>query len=178
MKSYVSEIDDASASALSAFVGQPLGRLCAPDGTVDLERGVLWSQQIVVYAFPEAKIILSADWDETEKEWIDLFPISARIESSSHFYMPNGRRGLHVPEKVKLDFRSGSRVARIDILSFGQVGDRERVTYDGGLLITREDGLRVAICRQGSISADVEIAWTNDGIAEIVAGSTCRRSFF
>jgi hypothetical protein len=65
-------------------------------------------------------------------------------------------------------------VERIDVLCATERGAAESVSYDAGLLMTRCDGLAVAIVRQQSIAAFLQIAHTKQDIARVAAGLDVR----
>ena len=117
-------------------------------------------------------VVIESDWADTSKEALDYHCLTIRVSDRPRgiFYDPDPPKGgaNYKWDHAMLSLGARSGVARIEILEDAECGESESVVYDAGLLITRLDGVRLAIVRTESIVGSLQIAHTPDDIEHLV----------
>lgn len=178
MKEFSQHLDPVSLDALVALSGSKIQSLLSHDGGIDAGSALITVASISIPMGPDRFLVLENDWADTPQECINYFFLSARIATAPKniFYNPRPGPGgtCYQSDHLSLHLGSAASVERIGILCATDRGSAESVSYDAGLLIARCDGLEVAIVRQQSIAAFLQIAHTKQDIARVTAGLEVR----
>ncbi len=173
-------LDTASHEALLVLAGSTIQFVLSADCEMQAGSALITVQTLSIPIGSNGFCVIANDWEDTPEEWIDYYVLSARIatEPDRIHYTPNpGPGGAHYrADHLGLALGAAARVGSIDILMATENGAAESVTYDAGLLISRADGLRIAIVRQQSIAGFLQIAHTEADIARVTTDLEVRCS--
>ena len=78
---------------------------------------------------------------------------------------------------MTLGLRGNSKVNKVSVLEDEYAGAKESVLYDAGLLIEQDNGNKVAIVRQESISGFLEIAHSKSDVESLTKDLRIRLEF-
>ncbi|HEU4951987.1 MAG TPA: hypothetical protein VFT46_08530 [Holophagaceae bacterium] len=180
MHDYRQHLSEESLEALSVLSESKIQSVLSHSCDIEAGSSIL---TVVSLSIPIGKrkfLIIENDWADTPRDWINYYFLSARIATSPAniwYESEPGRGGANYKgDHLTLHLGAQNQVARIDVLSAVEMGSRESVHYDAGLLITREDGLKLAIVRQESITGFLRIAYEARDITELTAGLIIRVS--
>ena len=180
MQDYQQHLSQESLDALSALLDSKIQSVLSHDCDIDAGSSIL---TVVSLSIPIGKarfVIIENDWADTPKNYIDYYFLSARTAPDPlniHYEPEPGPGGSNYKaDHLSLHLGAQAQVTRVDVLSATEVGSEESAYYDAGLVITREDGLRLAIVRQESISGFLHIAHAEPDIAALTTGLKVRMS--
>ncbi|MBT2867787.1 hypothetical protein JQK19_11095 [Chromobacterium violaceum] len=180
MQNYQQHLSQESLDALSTLLDSKIQSVISHFCDIDAGSSILTVTSLSIPIGKAKFIIIDNDWADTPKNYINYYFLSIRIAAnpSNIHYEPEPAPGgaNYKADHLSLHLGAQAQVKRIDVLSASEVGPEESVDYDAGLLITREDGLRLAIVRQESISGFLQIAHTETEITTLTTGLDMRLS--
>ena len=180
MQDYVQQLSAESLEALSALLDSRIQTVLSHDCDIDVGSSIITVGSLSIPIGKARFVIIENDWADTPENWIDYFFLSARTatEPLNIYYEPDPGPGgsNYKADHLSLHLGAQAQVTRIDVLSATEVGSEETVNYDAGLLITREDGTRLAIVRHESIAGFLDIAHTAGDITQLTTGLEVRMS--
>lgn len=174
MNQIAQHLDRKSKAALALLSGCRLQTLMSASSDIQVGSAVIEVLSVSIQLDKRRFIVIESDWDETPEEWMNFHTLSVRISETPknirYASSPPSNEGNYHFDHFSLHLGAESPVATIEVLEATVVGERESVVYDAGLLITRQDGLKVAIVRVDSILGSLQIAHTAADIAAITEG--------
>lgn len=178
MNQIAQHLDNESDKALALLVGCRLQTLMSESSDIQVGSTLIEVLSVSMQLDKRCFIVIESDWDETPQEWMNFHRLSVRISESPknirYDTAPSGTGGNYYFDHFSLHFGAESPVATIEVLEATVEGERESVTYDAGLLITRQDGMKAAIVRVDSILGSLQIAHTAADIAAVTEGLVAR----
>jgi hypothetical protein len=178
MKEFRQHLDEASVEALGALCGSRIQSILAPDCEIDARSALITVSSVSIPIGPARFIVLGNEWADTPQEWMHYFFLSVRIAPAPQCisYNPDpGPAGARYKcDHLCVHLGPMERVEKIEVLCATETGSKERVAYDAGLVLTRADSHQIAIVREQSIAARLQIAHTRREIARVTAGLNVR----
>lgn len=188
MDETISRMDSASEQAVQSLVGCAVqtvdrrvltctSRYAASVGTS------LW--EVASVSIPLASqrfFVLESKWSDTEKERLDYFYLSARISDAPEEVGSSSSRtlveGVSDEDQFALELGPRLQITSVDILEAHETGAYEAFIYDVGLLITRIDGVQVALIRDpDSILGGLWVTHAPEVIDELRTGLRIRSRY-
>jgi len=180
MQIYEEHLSQESIDALSVLLGSNIQAVLSHDCDADFGSAVLTVQSISIPIGRERFVIIENDWTDTPESAIDYYFLSVRIAESPDLidYVPFPGPGgsNYKADHLRLRLGAESKVTKIEVLSASEADSEESVNYDAGLIITRNDGLKVAFIRQESIAGLIHIVHTETDIEKLTTNLEVRLS--
>lgn len=180
MKNYTQELSSESFDALRHLLASKIQNVLSPDCSIAAGSSIITVSSLSIPIGQGRFAIFENDWGDTPAEYIDYFCLSVRIDLAplAIYFEPNpAPKGFNYKsDHLSLSLGTQTQVAKIEVLSAIEIGSEETVKYDAGLLITRNDGLRLAIVREKSIAGFLQIAHTDSDIAMLTTDLKIRNS--
>ncbi len=174
-------LDKESEAAIEALVASEIQALVSAGCEIDFGTSVLtvWATSIPIGV--AQFIVVEVEWSDTPLEAIDYYRLSVRFMPApkSVEYIPRpGPGGVNYPQQhATLHLGAKVPVQSVDVLEFEDEGELEAVRYDAGLLITRVDGVRIAITREMSITGFLTVSHEQADVERALAGLSLRQAF-
>lgn len=180
MQQFTQHLSLESEEAFLALIGENIQSLFSPGCDLYAGDSKITVASISIPLGSTKFLIIENDWADTPKEYLDYYFLSARIADKpwNIFCQSFREKGgtNYKADHMTLHLGAQARVKRIDVYSTGDTGEQEVTAYDAGVLITREDGLRVAIVREESITGFLRIAHYEACISKLLSPLTLRKS--
>ena len=180
MDRFIRHLDEASLEAIDALRASNIQTLMSPDCDATAGSAVITVGAVSIPLQSGRFFILENDWADTPKEWIDYFMLTARTASEPHTvtFVPESGSGTAAYRADHMMLRLGASmgIERIDVFCAEEDGTNESVSYDAGIRVVRQDGTSFAIVREMSITGFLQIAHTEQDVAELTAGLHVRRT--
>lgn len=180
MLDFQQHLSQESLDALSVLLDSRIQSVISHDCDIDAGSSILTVASLSIPIGKSRFVIIENDWADTPKNCIDYYFLSARTAPNPlniHYEPESGPGGSNYKaDHLSLHLGAQAQVTKIDVLFATEIGSEESVCYDAGLVLTREDGLRLAIVRQESISGFLHIAHTEPDIAALTASLEVRLS--
>ena len=155
MEEAIQRIDRESEKALASLAGCKIQTLLSESADVAAGQSLIEVMSVSIQLAKKRFLVIESDWGDTPKEWLDYHCLSARIAGAPRGIRYNPKppkNGAHYAnDHLSLRLGAEASVATVEVLEAHAAGERESVTYDAGILITRTDGLKVAVIRADSI---------------------------
>lgn len=176
-KQYLSQ---ESLDALSALSQSRIQTLLSGAGDIRVGQCAVTVQSVSIPIDNGRFVIVENDWSDTPEEGLDYYFLSVRLASSPRdvYYDPSPAPGgaNYRADHLSLHLGAAAHSSRIDVLVASETGTTESTSYDAGLVIAREDGTRIAIVREPSISGSLVVAHSEEDAVSLTAEMTKRLS--
>ncbi len=181
MNQTTQHLDDESGKALTLLARCRIQSLMSESCHVQAGSAVLEVLSVSIQIETKRFIVIESDWGDTPVEWLDFHSLSVRISGTPKdiHYNPKPPKdgGNYRFDHLSLSLGAEAPIVTIEVLEASVIGEKESVAYDAGLLITRQDGLKLAIVRAESILGSMQIAHTPADVQELTAGLTVRARY-
>ena len=178
MKQFGEQLTIESLEALTALCNANIQFILSCAADVEVGSAVIMVTELSIPIGRDAFVIIENDWADTPREGLDYYSLSARVASSPHqmFFDPAPGPGgfSYKADHFSLHLGATAPVARVEVLSAFEAGSEESVSYDAGLVVTRGDGLQLAIVRKEGILGALHLAHTPSSIEELLVGLDVR----
>ena len=180
MKTYSQQLSEQSVSAIEELVGSDIGSILSPWCDIAYNSSVLLVSHVSIAVEPRKFFILENDWCDTPSEYHDYYFLEARMNNQPLDIEVKDEGYEHFTYKcnhMTLGLGGNSKVNKVSILQDKYTGLKESVLYDAGLIIEQDNGNKVAIVRQESISGFLEIAHSKCDVESLTKGLRTRLEF-
>lgn len=181
-KLFMQQLDRDSSATLELLAHSSIQTLMSKWCDVEAGSAILTVSSISIPIQDGRFVVIKNDWADTPKDALDYYFLSARITSAPHeiSFNPDPKSGEanYIGDHLSLNLGRAARVTKVEVLASAEVSSEETVQYDAGLLITREDGLKVAVVRAAnSITGFLRIGHVENDVKELLSGLNVRLSF-
>ena len=118
-------------------------------------------------------VVLQMDWDDTPKERIDYYSLSASLSDRPKDVrvkeILDGKKLSYFWDSFHFELEGLQKISKLTLLEFTEKGDAEQVRYDAGLLIEFGNGKQLSIIRDYSVHGGLVISHTPTNVADSVA---------
>ena len=181
MNQTTQRLDEESEKALALLARCKIQTLMSESSDVQVGSSILEVVSVSIQLDKKRFVVIESDWDDTSEEWLDFHCLSVRISGTPknirYNPKPPKNGGNYRFDHLSLHLGAEAPVATIEVLEASETGEKESVVYDAGLLITRQDGLRLAIVRAESILGSLQIAHTPMDIRVLTDGLAVRSRY-
>ena len=170
MKIYRQQYSDQSIAALEDLVGSEIGSILSPWCDIDYGSSLLLTSHLSIGLEPRKFLILENDWSDTPIEYHDYYFMEAKIANvplDINVKDEGNEHLTYITDHITLRLGGNSVVNRVSVLEDEYIGEKEGVLYDAGILIEQDNGNKVAIIRQESITGFFEIAHSKSDIESL-----------
>ena len=167
MKVYRQKLSKESEAAIEKLVGRDINSILSPWCDLHYNSSIIELSHLSIQLGPREFFILENDWDDTPIEYHDYYFLEASIKPQplDIKVKDEGNKSFtFIVSHMTLRLGGNSKVIKVSILEDEYKGSKETVLYDAGLVIEQENGNKIAIVRQESISGFLEIAQSNNDI--------------
>jgi len=162
MDKFEKKIDNESELAIKELAKASIQFIYSPSADVYFGSSIITVQNISIQIGRKKFVIIENDWDDTPEEWLDYYFLRARIsDRPKDVTVKDSGYGLglsYTMDHLSFNLNNLKRVSSISILEYNYVGEKEEIRYDAGLAISLEDGSRISIVREESITGFLQIA--------------------
>jgi len=181
-KLFTQHLDQDSSAALDLLAHSNIQTLMSRWCDVEAGSSILTVSSVSIPLLDGRFVVIKNDWADTPKDALDYYFLSARITSAPHdiSFNPHPKPGEanFIGDHLSLNLGAAAQVKKIDVLALEEKSSEEAVHYDAGLLITREDGLKVAVVRAAdSITGFLRIGHKGNDVKDLLSGLNVRLSF-
>ncbi|TZF85247.1 hypothetical protein [Cognatilysobacter lacus] len=181
MDQTIQRLDQEAERAVASLVGQRIQALLSESASIEAGNSLVEVLSVSIQLGKKRFFVLESDWGDTPKEWLDYHCLTARIAAQprgiKYNPKPPKNGGHYRFDHLSLNLGAEAAVATVEVLESVTVGESESAIYDAGLVITRVDGLRVAVVRADSILGALLIAHSPVDIAAVTSGLSVRSRY-
>jgi hypothetical protein len=180
MTETIQRIDRESETAIALLARAEVQTLLSESCRVDAGSSLLEVMSVSIEIDQSRFIVITSDWSDTPKEALDYHHLSIRVARLPRgiSYTPKPPTGgTYKCDHLAVCLGAMAPVAKVELLDASENGEVESVVYDAGIVVTRRDGLRIAIVRVDSILGALHIAHTAADIQAATKGLRVRTRY-
>ena len=179
---YLLHIDEESDKALSLLSTSAIQFVISEWCEVHAGKSTLTLKTAYIQVSPTQFISIETDWLFTsEPDGLRHHEMILRTVSDPGkiFYEPARSPGgfNFKGDHASVCLGAKCNVSKVDVLVATETGPAQTSIYDAGVVITREDGLRIAMVRTESIAGFMDLAHESTGIETLCKGLKIRRTY-